>query len=190
MTNSDTVTRSLFFDIRSGELVEVPFIEYVLIYKQYIMSLIKAKIDPEDEYEDFEVTLVRDGVQENTNLSNVNLDQAIHIALLQGIEKETILSNPEHLNVFGADKNVYIFNYAIFESNDFNILNRLARIIVAIFLLEDNDCLHLFIPSNVSCNIAGSILEICNDTVFGVNISIIDYDHPRREEIEDLYKKP
>jgi hypothetical protein len=187
MNKPQIATRSLFFDIREGELVEIPVIEFISSFKSYIMSLIKERIDPDDNYIDYEITLVRNGVHEYTNFSDINLDQAIHIALLQGIERETILGNPEHFTVIGADENTYMFSNAIFVNYNDKILHRLAQIIVDIFFLEPTDCVHLFIPNWMQSDIAGYILEICFDPTFGPNLSIIDYDHPRRQEIENGY---
>jgi hypothetical protein len=187
MYKPQIATRSLFFDIKNGELIEVPVIEFVSQHKNYIKSLIKERIDPEDEYFDYDVNLIRNGIHENTTLSNINLDQAIHIALHLGIEKELILSNPNHFTMLGNDKNTYMFSNTIFENYTESILHKLAIIVVDIFELQPKDVIHVFIPEWMNCKIAGFILEICSDPIFGPNLSMIDFEHPRREEIEGHY---
>jgi hypothetical protein len=189
MYTPQIATRSLFFDVREGNLIEIPVIEFILLFKSYVKSLIKDHIDPYDEYYDYDVFLVRSGVREDTTFADINLDQAIHIALYLGIEKELILSNPDHFTILGSDKNTYMFNNAIFDDCNDAILHKLALIVVEILDLQAQDTAHVFIPHWMNCSITGYILEICYDPIYGPNLSLIDNDHPRRSEIEDFYRR-
>lgn len=187
MKNIVFSTRSLFYDIKNDELVELPVIEFVSNIKNYIKSMILEHVDPDHQHDDYNISMIRQGIKEDVNFDDINLEQAIHIAQHVGVDHNEILINPDHFTFVGCDGQSYMFNNAIFNNCSEKILHSLAMVVVEAFQLDTTDVVHLILPDWLECSLAGCVLEICYDPVFGPNLAVIDKDHPRREEIDNNY---
>lgn len=181
-------TRSFYFEIRDGNLIEVPIIEYIHNYNQYVKELIKRKADPFSQYEDLKITMIENGVQEVIFLDDASFQQTIIIATQLEIPEEILSYHPDSISLSATTGDCYVFSYNIFEQNDYGIYLQFCNLVIEAFDVKNDEVVHLFLPDTLKSNLSNAILEIVVDANYGSNMAVIDVNHPRRQEIEQIYQ--
>jgi hypothetical protein len=191
MTDSfDLLTaRSFYFEVRAGQLTEIPIVEYIYNFNQHIKSLIKQKADPHNIYAALRIKIFHDDIVEEVDLDDANLQQSILIATQLGFTEHDLICQPNSITIQANTGDSYMFNANVFEQEDEAIYLEFCKLIVEAYDLTYDHIAHLFLPEWLQSSLANSILEIANDAHYGPNMSVIDLNHPRRQEIEELYIK-
>jgi hypothetical protein len=188
MESIDLLTaRSFYFEVRDGQLIEIPIVEYIYNFNQYIKSLIRKTADPKSIYEELRIKIFHEDKEETIFLNDANLQQSIIVATYLGITEPELLSNHNSITVQSTTGDNYMFDVNVLENMNDSIMLSFAKLIVEAHELGLNDTAHLFLPHWLNSNLASSILEIAVDKHYGPTISVIDLNHPRRVEIEQLY---
>jgi hypothetical protein len=181
------LSRSLVFENRDNQLIEIPVIEYIQNYKNNICRLIKYAINPNDEFEDYKFILEYDGLEEEIRLSDCNLDQAIKIAIMLNIDEKSIHYNPDYFVIISHDKKEYTFNKNIFDSQSSTIFSTFAQLMVDICNLRPMDLARLRLPPLGDCYLDQAILEINANRNTIPTLAIIDKKHSKWQGYMNYY---
>jgi hypothetical protein len=180
-------TRSFYFEVRDNQLIEIPVVEYIYNFNQFIKSLIRQIADPQNIYEELQIKIFHEDQEETIFLNDANLQQSIIVATYLGITEPELLSNNNSITVLATTGDNYMFDINVLENLNDSIMHSFAKLIVEAHELGNNDIAHLFLPHWLKSNLASSILEIAVDIHYGPTIAVIDLNHPRRREIEQMY---
>ncbi len=187
-TDFDLLTsRSFCFEVRKGQLIEIPIVEYIYNFNQHIKTLIKAKADPSNQFESLRVKIFETDQEQTIDLDDANLQQSIIIATYLEISEDDMMTQPNSIVVLAHTGDSYMFNVNIFEHEDQSIYLDFCKLIVEAYELKPNHVVHLFLPHWLESNLASAILEIRIDSDQITKMSVIGLNDPRREKIEQLY---